>query len=195
MNPAQYWALEMQNRQMQQQQQQYNQALLMQGISDMAGTYAENKAKKAKGSAYKKAFDVVGPSLGMDEDTLKQFSGQFKNDNDWYEFGETMFPSLGMVSNLRMANRNAEIREQGQQIQQDRPFLDASLKNQRDLSAGQGTYGTPRGQMPVEPNLPTGVSAPIDVAPASVAPSIPGGQASLDAINADRKRRGLPPIQ
>jgi hypothetical protein len=75
--------------------------MLMQGISDMAGTYAENKAKKAKGAAYKKAFDVVGPSLGMNEETLKQFGGQFKNDNDWYEFGETMFPSLGVVSNLR----------------------------------------------------------------------------------------------
>jgi hypothetical protein len=142
MNPEQYWNLEMQNRQMQQEQQRYNQALLMQGISDMAGTYAENKAKKAKGSAYKKAFDVVGPSLGMDEDTLKQFSGQFKNDNDWYEFGETMFPSLGMVSNLRMANRNAGIRENQQALSARMPGLRNAATAQAQMASGQGRVTT-----------------------------------------------------
>lgn len=142
MNPAEYWALEMQNRQMQQEQQQYNQALLMRGLSDMAGTYAEGKAKKAKGAAYKRAFDVVGPSLGMDEKTLKQFGGQFKNDNDWYEFGETMFPSLGMVSNLRMANRNAGIRENA-------PLVNAGLKGAERIAGGEGTV-----PLPEEPPLP-----------------------------------------
>jgi chromosome condensin MukBEF ATPase and DNA-binding subunit MukB len=129
MTPDAFWAAEMQNRRLQQEQERYNQEMLMQGLSDMAGTYAENKAKKAKGAAYKKAFDVVGPSLGMNEETLKQFGGQFKNDNDWYEFGETMFPSLGVVSNLRMANRNAGIREQGQQIQQNAPYVRAAATN------------------------------------------------------------------
>jgi hypothetical protein len=146
-------------------------------LGSIIGSYAQKEQDKSDSKIYGNLMKIVAPAFGKDGDSMLEQWNSLESDRDRAQFGGTLFSSLGQISNMYMANRNAGIREQGQQIQQDRPFLDASLKNQRDLSAGQGTYGTPRGQMPVEPT------------------SIPGGQASLDAINADRKRRGLPPIQ
>ena len=91
MNPAQYWALEMQNRQMQQEQQRYNQALMMQGISEMAGTYAENKAMDAKGKAYGEFLDRHGEQLGFDGEYLESL--RKKKPRELATIGDSM---LGM---------------------------------------------------------------------------------------------------
>jgi hypothetical protein len=104
----------------------------------------------------------------------------------------SILDNLGAISQLGIAGMNAGVR-------QNAPYYAAGLNNARDLAAGKGTYTpTGGGMAPVEPdlpvadeNLPAVGGAPM-TAPSS---SIPGGQSSIDAINRDRQRRGLPPIK
>jgi hypothetical protein len=46
MTPDAFWAAEMQNRRLQQEQEQYNQRMLMEGITQVAGAYGQYKDDK-----------------------------------------------------------------------------------------------------------------------------------------------------
>ena len=46
MTPDAFWAAEMQNRRLQQEQEQYNQRMLMEGITQVAGAYGQYRDKK-----------------------------------------------------------------------------------------------------------------------------------------------------
>ena len=46
MTPDAFWAAEMQNRRLQQEQEQYNQRMLMEGIAQVAGAYGQYRDKK-----------------------------------------------------------------------------------------------------------------------------------------------------
>jgi hypothetical protein len=156
------------------------------GIGQM---YGEIEGRKAKGRAFKDVFKVVSPSMGISMDQLEAVSGgKLKNDMDWYNVSETISPLMPSMINAQLVGNKLG-------VQQQQPFVNAGLKNAANIAGGNATYTPPAGMAPVEPPLPTGGPAPVDVAPAPVASGIPGGQASIDAINADRKRRGLPPIQ
>jgi hypothetical protein len=61
----------------------------------------------------------------------------------------SILDNLGAISQLGIAGMNNQTR-------QNAPILDAGLQNARDLGAGRGTYGTPRGETTVEPDLPIG---------------------------------------
>jgi hypothetical protein len=156
------------------------------GIGQM---YGEIEGRKAKGRAFKDVFKVVSPSMGISMEQLEAVSGgKLKNDMDWYNVSETISPLMPSMINAQLVGNKLG-------VQQQQPFVNAGLKNAANIAGGNATYTPPAGMAPVEPPLPTGGPAPVGVAPAPVASGIPGGQASIDAINADRKRRGLPPIQ
>jgi len=156
------------------------------GIGEM---YGEIEGNKAKGRAFKDVFKVVGPTMGMSLEQLEGVAGgKIKSDMDWYNVRETMSPFMPALINLQLGQDRLG-------VQRNQPFVNTGLKNAANIAGGNATYAPPADMAPVEPPLPTGGPAPADVTPAPVASGIPGGQASLDAINADRKRRGLPPIQ
>lgn len=191
MTPAQFYQIEMQNQQNQQAQQQQNMQNVMGGLQQLAGAYSENKQLEAKASSYDDIGKILNTAMFSQNPDAAAAFGNLQKEKDPRKkvMGyDQLFSLVGPMSNMMMAQGRLG-------VQQQAPFLDAALKNKRDLSTGQGTYGTPSGQTPVEPPMPTGGSAPIDVAPASVVPSIPGGRASLDAVNADRRRRGLEPLE
>ena len=48
MTPDAFWAAEMQNRRLQQEQQQYNQRMLIDGITQLAGAYGQQQDMKDK---------------------------------------------------------------------------------------------------------------------------------------------------
>jgi hypothetical protein len=156
------------------------------GIGEM---YGEIEGNKAKGRAFRDMFKVVGPTIGMSLEQLEGVAGgKIKSDMDWNNVRETMTPFLPALINLQLGQDRLG-------VQRNQPFVNTGLKNAANIAGGNATYTPPADMAPVEPPLPTGGPAPADVTPAPVASGIPGGQASLDAINADRKRRGLPPIQ
>jgi hypothetical protein len=73
MTPDAFWAAEMQNRRLQQEQERYNQEMIMQGITQFAGAYAENKAMDAKGAAYGDFMKNHGEQLGFKPEYLQDF--------------------------------------------------------------------------------------------------------------------------
>jgi len=157
-------------------------------LDTIIGAYAQKEQDKSDSKIYGNLMKIVAPAFGKDGDSMLEQWNSLESDRDRAQFGGTLFSSLGQISNMYMANRNAGIRENA-------PFVGAGLKNAANIAGGNATYTPPADMAPVEPPLPTGGPAPVGVAPAPVASGIPGGQASIDAINADRKRRGLPPIQ
>jgi hypothetical protein len=123
----------------------------------LAGAYGEMEGNKAKGRAFKDAFKVISPSAGIDMKQLEALTGTgLKNDMDWYNARETIAPLLPSMINAQLGQQRIGVQQAGQQLDRDRPFIDASLKNLGNTAAGRGTYGTPRGETTVEPDLPIG---------------------------------------
>jgi hypothetical protein len=155
------------------------------------------EGNKAKGRAFKDAFKVISPSAGIDMKQLEALTGTgLKNDMDWYNARETIAPLLPSMINAQLGQQRIGVQQAGQQLDRDRPFIDASLKNLGNTAAGNVPHGG--GMAPVEPALPPmSQGGPVDQAPgftAPQAPGMPGGQASRDLLNRDRAKRGLPPI-
>jgi hypothetical protein len=77
MTPAQFWQIEMQNQQNQQEarrqqvQQMTNQTF--EALGQFANQYAENKAADAKGKAYGDFMKRHGDQLGFDPEWIKGF--------------------------------------------------------------------------------------------------------------------------
>jgi hypothetical protein len=159
------------------------------GIGEM---YGEIEGRKAKGRAFKDVFKVISPSLGISMEQLEAISGgKIKSDMDWANVSDTISPWIPSIANSQLGRYKLG-------VQQQQPFVNAGLKNAANIAGGNATYTPPAGMAPVEPplpvadeNLPAVGGAPM-TAPSS---SIPGGQSSIDAINRDRQRRGLPPIK
>jgi hypothetical protein len=72
MTPDAFWAAEMQNRRLQQEQQQYDQEVMAKAMASIAGTYANNKALDAKGAAYGDFLGKHGEQLGFDPEYLEE---------------------------------------------------------------------------------------------------------------------------
>ena len=165
-------------------------------LASIGNIYGELEGMKAKGRAFKKTMEVVGPSFGMTTDKLAAIAGtDLKNDMDWARFGETMMPMMPSLINATLA--------QGRMgIQQNAPYVDQMLDNQRDVGAGNQTI-TPGSSTP-----PVGAGDPANTVPLpeadtplpavrgapGTAVSVPGGRASWDARNRDRQKRGLQPL-
>jgi hypothetical protein len=104
--------------------------------------------------------------------------------------------NLGAVSQLGIAGMRDSTQQAGQQLDRDRPFIDASLKNLGNTAAGNIPYGGSPSQDPANTvPLPTGPSASVDQVgtPAAVAASGGAGKMSpqdWQAMRADFISRG-----
>jgi hypothetical protein len=198
MTPAQFWQIEMQNQQGQREQQQQNQENIMQGLNDIAGVYMEQENMKASVKAGDNLLKVLGPGIGMTEDMLKQMDYGKMPMREKYAFQQGILKNYAVAAQTQNFGQSLGVRQAGQQLARDRPFIDASLKNLGNTAAGNVPFSGSPSQDPANTvPLPTGPSAPVDQAPGATAPqvpSMPGGQASRDLLNRDRARRGLPPI-
>ena len=109
-------------------------------IESLMGSYVEGQQKRAAGKAYKTAFGVLGPALGMDEATLKSLTGELKSDSDWADFGQVMGPYIPSIANSMLGRGRLG-------VQQGLPAATAGIKNATNI-AGQGGPGIPRVNLP-----------------------------------------------
>lgn len=115
-------------------------------IESLMSSYVEGQQKKAAGKAYKTAFGVLGPALGMDEATLKSLTGELKNDQDWADFGSTMGPFIPSIANSMLGRNRAAasaIAPQQRAITQNQ----INVANQ----GGPGIMGATRRISPINP--------------------------------------------
>jgi hypothetical protein len=100
------------------------------------GSYVEGQQKRAAGKAYKTAFGVLGPALGMDEATLKSLTGELKSDADWADFGSTMGPFIPSIANAQLGRSRLG-------VQQSAPAFRAQTNAASQVAAGQGRVTAP----------------------------------------------------
>jgi hypothetical protein len=131
------------------------------GIGQM---YGEMEGRKAKGRAFKKTLEVLGPSFGMTTDKLKSAFGDLKNDMDYYNASEMIMPVLPSWINSTLASGRMS-------DQRNRPYVDAGLQGASRVAGGEGTV-----PLPEEPPLPAMDNAQLP-------PSQPS-QPSPDAMSA-----------
>jgi hypothetical protein len=138
MTPAQFWQIEMQNQQNQQEFMQGQMNNVMSGLAGLAQSYSDNKAMEAKASSYDKIGDILGSAMFQGNDMAMNALGELKKSKDPREkvMGyEALLSFVGPYSNFMMANRNAGIRENQQML--NSPGARAVVTNQQDVM-GQG---------------------------------------------------------
>jgi len=99
------------------------------GIGQM---YGEMEGRKAKGRAFKKTMEVMGPSLGMTSDKLKAAFGDVKTDMDYANLSDSLMPVLPSWVNATLGYGRLGIQQQGQQLTTDRMYTQEQLKRERD---------------------------------------------------------------
>ena len=132
MNPAQFWALEMENQQNQQAQAQQNQKMIMGGLQQLAGAYSDNKQLEAKASSYDDIGKILNTAMFSQNPDAAAAFGNLQKEKDPRKkvMGyETLFGMVGPMSNMMMAQGRMGIQQQGQQIQQNAPMARAAATN------------------------------------------------------------------
>jgi hypothetical protein len=116
-------------------------------LASIGNIYGELEGMKAKGRAFKKTMEVVGPSFGMTTDKLAAIAGtDLKNDMDWARFGETMMPMMPSLINATLAQGRMGIQQDQQALTAVMPRARAAADAQAKVAAGGGTYtGFPAG--------------------------------------------------
>jgi hypothetical protein len=109
------------------------------GIGQMYGAIEE---RKAKGRAFKKTMEVMGPSLGMTTDKLKAAFGDVKTDMDYANLSDSLMPIMPSWINSTLASGRMG-------IQQNAPILNAGLQGAARVAGGEGTV-----PLPEEPPIP-----------------------------------------
>lgn len=182
------------------------QAKMMQGISENIGqalltigsAYKDYSDMKSSIKSGEKMLDVLGPAIGMTTEKLKALGYNDMKDREKAMFFNGLFGGGLYASAAQAINFGNKLQQTGQM-----PYINAGIKNQQNIAGGNVPHGgmgvpqSPSGIAPVEPDLPVGDENLPAVGGPTAAPavSIPGGQSSIDAINRDRQRRGLPPIK
>jgi hypothetical protein len=118
-------------------------AMAMQGANEEGGSfldtivssYAQKEQDKSDSKIYGNLMKIVAPAFGKDGDSMLEQWNSLESDRDRAQFGGTLFSSLGQISNMYMANRNAGIRENQQMM--NSPGARAVVTNQQDVM-GQG---------------------------------------------------------
>jgi hypothetical protein len=137
MTPAQFWQIEMQNQQNQQEQQQQNQENILQGLNDIAGVYMEQENMKSSVKAGDQLLKVLGPGIGMTEDMLKQMDYGKMPMRDKYAFQQGILSNYAVAAQTRNFGQSLGVRQAGQQIQQNAPYVRAGATNAATVT-GQG---------------------------------------------------------
>jgi hypothetical protein len=118
------------------------------GIGQMYGAIEE---RKAKGRAFKKTMEVMGPSLGMTTDKLQAAFGDVKSDMDYANLSDSLMPIMPSWINSTLASgrlqQAPEIQTQRDLAATDRMYEAERLRRERD------TMKTPPAPNPVQ--LPT----------------------------------------
>lgn len=71
-------------------------------LANIGNMYGEIEGRKAKGRAFKKTLEVLGPSIGMTTDKLKMAFGDLKNDMDYFHASEMLMPALPSMINATL---------------------------------------------------------------------------------------------
>lgn len=108
-------------------------------LSSIGGIFGEIEGRKAKGRAFKKTLEVLGPSIGMTTDKLKLAFGDLKNDMDYFNASEMLMPVLPSMINLQLGQMNNDTRRQGMGVQMTMPRLREATKAAGGVAAGQAT--------------------------------------------------------
>jgi hypothetical protein len=113
-------------------------------LVSVAGSIASGYMKKKEMESAVKSGDqmlnMFGDQLGITEDQLKQFDYDGMSLDDKYAFHQNLWGNLGAFSNMRMASRNAGIRENAQAA--NSPQVRALVGNQQDvINEGGGSIG------------------------------------------------------
>jgi hypothetical protein len=126
-------------------------AMAMQGANEEGGSfldtivssYAQKEQDKSDSKIYGNLMKIVAPAFGKDGDSMLEQWNSLESDRDRAQFGGTLFSSLGQISNMYMANRNAGIRENQQSLTTAMPRVREAAAAQGRVAAGQGTMGVP----------------------------------------------------
>ena len=133
MNPAQFWALEMQNQQNQQAQQQQNMKNVMGGLQQLAGAYSENKQLEAKASSYDDIGKILGTAMFSQNPDAMGALGNLQKEKDPRKkvMGyEQLFSLVGPMSNMMMAQGRMGMQQHQQALTAAMP----GLRNQADAA-------------------------------------------------------------
>jgi hypothetical protein len=126
-------------------------AMAMQGANEEGGSfldtivssYAQKEQDKSDSKIYGNLMKIVAPAFGKDGDSMLEQWNSLESDRDRAQFGSSLFSSLGQISNMYMANRNAGIRENQQSLTAAMPRVREAAAAQGRVAAGQGTMGVP----------------------------------------------------
>jgi hypothetical protein len=90
------------------------------GLFDtIIGAYAQKEQDKSDSKMYGNLMKIVAPAFGKDGDSMLEQWNSLESDRDRAQFGGSLFSSLGQISNMYMANRNAGIRQNAPIAQQN----------------------------------------------------------------------------
>jgi hypothetical protein len=107
-------------------------------LESIVGAYAQKEQDKSDSKIYGNLMKIVAPAFGDDGDAiLEQWNG-LESDREKARFGSTLFSSLGQIGNMYMANRNAGIRENQQQLTAAGPAIRAVNTNAAAVSSQGG---------------------------------------------------------
>ena len=112
-------------------------------LESIVGAYAQKEQDKSDSKIYGNLMKIVAPAFGKDGDSMLEQWNSLESDRDRAQFGGTLFSSLGQISNMYMANRNAGIRENQQSLTAAMPRVREAAAAQGRVAAGQGTMGVP----------------------------------------------------
>jgi Skp family chaperone for outer membrane proteins len=122
------------------------------GLQSLANAYADRKSTEAKADSYAKIGEILGSTMFQNNPQAAQALADLKKEKDPYArtMGyEALLSFAGPYSNFVMANRNAGIRENQQQLTAAMPGLRNQATAQAQVAAGQGRMtGLPPGVNP-----------------------------------------------
>jgi hypothetical protein len=107
MTPDAFWAAEMQNRRLQQEQEQYNQRMLMEGITQVAGAYGQYRDKKNTRAGMDKTAMAMKDEGIIDQETLTKYLNVPDNERP-IVFDNFLRPRLGAYNAGQTAGFQAQ---------------------------------------------------------------------------------------
>jgi hypothetical protein len=98
-------------------------------LDTFIGAYAKKEQDKADSKIYGNLMKIVAPAFGKDGDSLLEQWNSLESDSDRASFGSSLLGSLGTISNMYMSQGRMGLQQQGQQIQQNAPYVRAAATN------------------------------------------------------------------
>jgi hypothetical protein len=111
-------------------------------LESIVGAYAQKEQDKSDSKIYGNLMKIVAPAFGKNGDAILEQYNSLESDRERAQFGGTLFSSLGQISNMYMANRNAGIRENQQQLTARMPDMRNRATAAAQVAAGQGRVTT-----------------------------------------------------